>query len=252
VQAGTFGFQGPLPTQAAITLQSAGADDVTGLDFRSGPLPLPIADQTPHLEIVVAPKITIPAQQLHDWAGGFTPVSQQLTPPAGAPLGPAQATIAAVSVTAATNSLTVSASGSFTGTLLGVQLPLIPASADVSLSLTPSANPKTDEVVQVGLAGSNPVRVQTSSPLLTAVADLVVSLLSSFIGNLIQQEINDLLHQLLTPATARGLALPALPDSTSVSLRNLGIDADGISFQPALGAIGTALSTFQPTPLPAA
>jgi hypothetical protein len=112
-------------------------------------------------------------------------------------------------------------------------------------------SPLADDLVVVALAGSNPVGVQTSSPLLTPVAGIVTGLLAGFVGNLVRSELGDLLHQALPTAVARSLALAELPPSTTISLRMLSIDETGITCQPALGAIGTTLSTFKPTPLAA-
>jgi hypothetical protein len=252
VQAGAFGFQGPIPAAAAITLQSTGgADGATGLDFRSGPLTTPVAGQTPRLELVIGPATRIPAAALQAWAAAFTPVSQQLNAPAGSPLGPVQATVNAVGITLGGGSTTVSASGSISGTVLQTPFPPLPASASVSLSLAPSVSPQQDDLVVVALAGSNPVSVQTSSPLLTAVAGVVSGLLGGFVANLVRSELGDLVHELLPPAIARSLALAELPPSTTTSLRTLEIDETGITCQPALGAVGTTLSTFTPTPLAA-
>jgi hypothetical protein len=247
VQAGAFGFQGPVPTEAAITLQSTGAQaPATGLDFRSGSLAP--AEQTPRVELVVAPTAKISAAALDRWASAFVAVTQPLTPPAGAPLGPLQATVNAVGIALGAGSVSITASGSISGTVLGTAFPQIPVSAGVSLSIAPSVSPRADDLVLVALAGSNPVSLHTSSPILAAVADIVDGLLADFVGDLVRNQLDEGLHQLLPSAIARSLALAELPPSTT-SLRTLTVDETGISYQPTLGAIGTTLSTFTPTPL---
>jgi hypothetical protein len=69
VQSGAFGFQGPLPARAAVTVQTgAGSDtDITGVDFRSGELAGQLAGQTPRIELVVGPKLTLPAPLIQAW-----------------------------------------------------------------------------------------------------------------------------------------------------------------------------------------
>jgi hypothetical protein len=244
VQAGTFGFKGPIPASAAITLHSANAPELAGPDFRSGPLQGALDGQPLRLEMVYGPSLTLTAGVLQRLASQFSPTSQTLSGPATlAGLGPATGTVSSVTVALADGSLTLTA----TGTLGASALPTTPFSASVSLAALPSDAPDAGDLVQVILAGANPIQI--SLPGLPGVA-AILGLLSPFIGNVALSAIRTWLHQSLPGAVARGLALAELPPSTTLSLRSLTIHEQGIAFQPALGVVGSALSSFHPSPLP--
>ncbi len=252
VQAGAFGFEGPLPAQAAITIQTGGASDtnITGVDFRSGPLPDPLAGQVPHIEVVVGPELSVPASRLAGWAGSFAAVTQRLTSPAQQlDLG---FTVSSIMAAPSAGSLRVAVAGSISGTSGGglVTLPLTPVSATVVLSLQPSAAPQADDAVSVAIVDH--VDVQASGSLLgfAQLFGAIAGLVQAFTGDMIQHAFSDWLHQVLPSFLAESLALPALPVGTAVSLRRLTVDEQGIHLQPVLGAIGTVLSTFQPVLLP--
>jgi hypothetical protein len=251
VSAGAFGFQGPLPTAAAVTIRTTDGDaTLTGADFRSGALASPIGGQSPRVEIVLGPTFRISVEELHTWASAFQPVVQQLGVPVGSPLSDLRVTVNAVDVALDQGTVTVIATGWIAGSVMQTPFPQTAVSAAVTLAVAPSLSPLADDVVTVDLAGTNPVVVQTSSAFLGAVAGIVITLLSRFIGDLVRAQVKDVLHELVPPAIARGLALAQLPPATTVSLRALTVDASGIGFEPAIGAIGTALSTFTPAPLP--
>jgi hypothetical protein len=246
VQAGAFGFDGPLPARAAITLQPTASPQTTGLDFRSGELASPLAGQTPRIEMVVLPELTIPSDEVHDWAAGFQQISQSLA------AGPAavQATLSALTVTFGTGVLTVSVNGWLTGTLAGtVPIPANPFAATVSLLLAPSTAPQTVEVVSVSLAGANPISLAVPGIVGAAFATLS-SLLSPFVGETIRTSMASRIEQTLPQRVATHLALSQLPADTRISLRRLSVEEDGITLQPVVGTLGTALSTFKPEPLP--
>lgn len=248
VQSGAFGFQGPLPTQAAVTVQTGVASntDITGVDFRSGPMPGPLPGQTPRIELVVGPKLTLPASRVQAWAASFTIVTQQLNDPALQL--ELSAAASSITVTLTAGSLGVSVAGSVSGTAAGgvIAVPPTPVSVSVPLSLRPSGSPLGDDVVSVTLAGN--VTVQASGALEAIGA--VVPLLQGFASELIRDAFRDWIHQELPGFLGQGLALAGLPAGVAVSLRVLTVDEQGIHLQPVLGAIGTALSTFQPSPLP--
>ena len=248
VQGGAFGFQGPLPAQAALSVQTPGVADVVGLDFRSGSLPGPLDGQAPRVEIVLGPSVTIPAELLAGWAAAFAPVQQQM--PAFSALNPTATPIdiafGQVSAALSAGVVTVAGNGTISGGFLGGQ---IPWSASIALSLAPSSAPQTDDLISVSLAGANPVSVSIGGP--AAFLGSVASLLAPFLGPLIQNELSTWANTAAADAIASGLALAHLPAGTRVSLRSLRIDASGVTFQPALGVIGTGLSTYQPVPIPA-
>jgi hypothetical protein len=247
VQAGAFGFAGPLPARAAITLQPSASPQTTGLDFRSGELASPLAGQTPRIEIAVLPELTILSDEVREWATSFQQISQSLA------AGPAsiQATLTALTVTFSSGALTASVTGSLTGTLAGtVPIPSNPFAASVSLVLVPSVAPQSAEVVSVSLAGANPISLAAPGIIGAAFASLS-SLVSPFVGESIRTSVASWIEETLPQRVATRLALSQLPAGTRVSLRRLSIEQGGITLQPVVGAFGTTLSTFKPEPLPA-
>jgi hypothetical protein len=244
VQAGTFGFKGPIPTSAAITLHSTDAPDLAGPDYRSGQLQGELGGQPLRLEMVYGPRLTLTAGVLQRLASQFPPTTQTLTGPATlSGLGPATLTVNSLTVVLADGSLTLTA----TGTLGAAALPTTPFSGSASLVALPSDAPDAGDLVQVILAGANPVQI--SLPSLPGLA-AILGLLSPLVGNIAQSTLRAWLHQSLPGAIARGLALAQLPQPTTLSLRSLTIHDQGVAFQPAIGVVGSALSSFHPSPLP--
>jgi hypothetical protein len=248
VQSGAFGFQGPLPAQAAVTVQTdVGSDTfITGIDFRSGLLPGPLAGQTRRIELVVGPQLTLPTASIQAWAKSVAAVTQPLNAPALQL--ELSAVVSSITVALAAGSITVSAAGSVSGAAAGgaIAVAPTPVSASVPLSLQPSGSPLGDDIISVTVAGN--VTVQASGALQAVGA--IVGLLQGFAGDLIRNALHDWLHQQLPAFLAQGLALAELPAGAAVSLRSLTVDERGIQLQPVLGVIGTALTTFQPSPLP--
>ena len=95
IDSGEFGFAGPLPASAAVSLAASLVDQpfLPGVDFRSGLLPEP-QSQPMQIEIVVAPRLTLSAQTLREWASTYQSTPQEID--AGGYLGPLQAVIAAL------------------------------------------------------------------------------------------------------------------------------------------------------------
>ena len=156
VQDGTFGFNGPIPTSAAITLHSTDASDLAGPDYRSGQLPGELGGQPLRLEMVYGPRLTLTAGVLQRLASQFPPTTQTLTAPATlAGLGPATVTVNNLTIGLAEGSLALTA----TGTLGAAALPTTPFSGSVSLVALPSDAPDAGDLVQVILAGANPVQI---------------------------------------------------------------------------------------------
>jgi hypothetical protein len=246
VQADAFGFDGPLPARAAITLQPSPSPEVTGLDFRSGELPGSPEAQTPRIEIVVLPEVTIPADRLRSWAAGFAGISR----PVMVNQSSGQFTLSGLTVALSTGMLAVSANGSVSGSLAGVPIPPTPFAATVSVQLAPSVAPQPSDIVSVGLATANPVSLAMPA-FPAALVPLLSSMLSPFVSEVVRTSMGTWVQQILPQRVANGLALAQLPPGTGISLRRLTVDERGITIQPVLGTIGTALSTFKPSPLSA-
>jgi hypothetical protein len=78
----------------------------------------------------------------------------------------------------------------------------------------------------------------------------LVNGLRGMLAPLFADQVRNAARKQLPALLTKSLVLPALPVGVTVSLRKLSIDATGISFQSALGAIGTVLSTFHPPAIP--
>ena len=254
IQAGAFGFAGPLPAAAAVSLapdRSADAS-LTGVDFRSGPLPPGLGGPQPQLEVVIAPKLTIAAQQLRAWASTFQSTTQEIGD-AGGLLGRLRATVIAPALTLTAGAVRVAATGTVTpapggpGALLGIPSSF-PFSASITFTLGPATDPHATEVVSVALAGQNPISLEL--PGVQHIVGTILPLVAPFVGDQIRTSLAGWINQLVPGAIARGLALAGLPPSTQVSLRSLTVSEASITVQPVLGAAAPLLSTFQPTTLP--
>ncbi|HYV15355.1 MAG TPA: hypothetical protein VE972_05005 [Conexibacter sp.] len=250
VTAGAFGFQGPLPAQAAITLQTAvtAGNAITGVDFRSGALPGPLAGQTPRVELVVAPQVTVSAEHVQTWQSAAMPIVQQVII---APLqGVLDINISSLDIALGDGALALTATGSVSGGLLAGLLKLAPTPLLVSggLAVLASGSPQADEIVHVGVMPANPISLSVSSALQPVLQAM------TFAQPYVEQLLRDSLHAganaALGPAIASSLALADLPAGASLSLRTLTVDQTGITLQPVIGAIGQTLSTFKPSPLP--
>jgi hypothetical protein len=247
---GAFGFSGPVPAQAALTVQTTGVAgfSLTGYDFRSGRLPNPLPARQVRCETVYCPALTVTPAQLQSWASSFQPGPQQIGSPSS--LTSATVSFSAVTVTLAADVIKLNAVGMLSGTISGYTLGQLPFSATVPFSLTPSGSPKADDIVSFAFAGAGPA-LHTSAP---GIESSLVNLLNSLglpaINGQLQASMAGWMQQMVPQFVATALALPQLPPAATLTLRSLTIDQSGITIQPALGAVGTGLSTFQPSPLP--
>ena len=252
IQGGTIGFAGPLPASAAVSLAPDRSADpsLSGVDFRSGLIPQPLTG-TPRVEIVIAPKLKVTAQALRAWASTFQPAPQDIG--AGGFLGRLQAVVTAPTMTFTTGTVRIDVTGTVTRApggpagVFGVPS-TIPFAASIGFSLSPSGDPRGGDLVSVTLAGQDPIVVNL--PGSAVYVEPILPLVTPFVGEQIRSSLSASINQVVPSAIRRGLAVAALPPSTQLSLRSLSIDETGITIQPVLGAVGTALSTFQPTTLP--
>jgi hypothetical protein len=60
-------------------------------------------------------------------------------------------------------------------------------------------------------------------------------------------QMRDVIASEVSTRAARLLSLLELPQDVTLSIPSITIDAASVSFQPALGCVGTGLSTFQPS-----
>src|SRR5216683_2435581 len=210
VQGAAFGFHGPVPARAAITVATTGIQQITGVDFNSGPL-----NNVPgslRIEVVIGPVLRMTQQHLNSWAAAFRPPPQSLTP---------------------TLSATVDA-----------------VTASLSVGLFPSTSVDGSAIVQVALAGASPVQVQLSESLLGALVNTLAPLVTPIVGQLVRGALTDWVNRAIPAVTTQMLILLQLPPGVGVTIRSIAITPDAIAFQPLLGAIGTTLSTFHAPAVP--
>jgi hypothetical protein len=245
-----FGFNGPVPDQAALTVQTTGAAGASpaGYDYRSGLLPNPRPAPQLRCEAVLCPAITVTPTQLQSWASSFQVGPQQVA--SSSSLISATVSFSTVTVTLAVGVITVNVVGMLSGTIIGRALGQLPYSATVPFSVTPSGSPKADEIVSFAFAGAGPVLQISGGGIEASVLNELSSLGTPAISGQLQASLAGWVQQMLPQFVATAFALPQLPPETTLTLRSLTIDQSGIIIQPALGDIGTSLSTFQPTPLP--
>ena len=247
VQAGAFGLQGPVPAQAALTVQTTGQPDITGVDFRSGALVDPPGDANPRIEIVLGPTIHISAAELSALASTIQPLNVQV--PAFSASNPTPAPLALTcggfGLTLSQGVVTLQGRGTIAGGFVGGESPF---TVSISAVFTPSADPQSANLLDVALSGSQPISASIGGALAGLTA--LVGTLTDLLAPPVRQALSDEVNANVSAAVAGGLALAALPPGVRVSLRSLTIDETGIRYQPALGAIGTILSSFAGTPLP--
>jgi hypothetical protein len=247
VQQGVFSFAGPLPARSALTVVTTGRADVTGADFRSAELSG--ADLgtkgTARVELVIGPMVTIAAADLNRAAAAAFPPS---TYTIGIPNGQAVVSVASVSVTPDTAAMRLTVTGTMSATLSGLS---IESNAPFSLSATagfvpgtgPDASAVGDFVFGVG-------QFDMPGPLGSALG-ITKSVLAQQLQEIARTQLVAWASSALPAAFAHALALPSFPADTVVSIRQIKIDPAGLSFQAALSAMGTEMSTYHPPPIPA-
>ena len=114
------------------------------------------------------------------------------------------------------------------------------------MRVRPSVSAKAAELVDIAQAGQSDVQVLSAAVGDVAVAGMPVSLIAELMRSALTGPLNQSLHDQIV----RAIALAKLPPATTLTLRNFTIDPGGITFQPALGCVGTGLSTYQPTVIP--
>ena len=250
IDSGEFGFAGPLPASAAVSLAASLVDQpfLPGVDFRSGLLPEP-QSQPMQIEIVVAPRLTLSAQTLREWASTYQSTPQEID--AGGYLGPLQAVIAALALTFTSEAVQVDVTGTVTraseGPLALLVPPSMPFAATIRFSLAAATDPRGTELIAVALAGQNAIVVDL--PGLQTVGEAILPLLTPFVADQVRASLSASINRIVSAAIARGFALESLPPTVQLSLRSLTIAEHGITIEPVVGAVGTTLSTFQPTTL---
>jgi hypothetical protein len=246
VQGTQVSFAGPLPASLAITVSTTGVANLTGPDFRSPATdPATLAGQSPtRIEVVLGPEVRIEAADLAAWvASAIPPLTHRLSL-AGGIWADASVIGAQAMVIGGGVYCTVSGHVSIQSSIgLNESGPFW---VGLTVSFLPAATPGTDIC---DIAPVSQPEIQ-----LPGIAGQIVSLMTPVIGNwiteLLKAQLQTIAIRELPAAFARALALAALPIDVTVSIRRLSIEPSAITFQAALGAFGTALSTFRPPPIP--
>ena len=74
---------------------------------------------------------------------------------------------------------------------------------------------------------------------------------TGYVGDEVRTRLGSWAGPVLRAAVAADLALAALRDDATLSVRDVSVTPDGISAQTVLGCVSTTLSTCRPAPLPA-
>lgn len=244
-----FSLTRPLPEQFGITVLAtdmaglaAGSD--TARDFRSAPISpgsVP-ADGPLRIEVLLGPTVRLTAAEINAWIGqAIRPHRQPLH---GVP-------DAVVSVAGASAGLV---DGGIRGTITGsitVRHPLlgsrtVPFSISVGVGVRISTVPLSP-VVELSEMGS---LVFHTVPEFEPLTSVLSNTAGAFVTGVVLDELRQILQRELPKALAEVLALLSLPDEVTLTIRKLSISPEEMSFQPTLGAFGTALSTFTPPPFP--
>jgi hypothetical protein len=246
VQGAQFSFAGPLPARLAITVSATGLAGVSGPACRSPATdPTSLAAPSPtRIEVVLGPEVRIEAAQLTAWvASAISPETHRL-PLAGdmwvdASVTGAQAMLVDEGVRGTISGhVTIQSSIGFNQSG--------PFSVSLTMGLVPSAAPDA-EICDL-LAVSQPDIQVPGIP--GQIVSLAMPVIGRWVTDLLTAQLRTIAHRELPAAFARALALAALPGDVTLSIRRLSIDPTAITFQPALGAFGTTLSTFRPPPIP--
>lgn len=246
VSGNAFSFKGPLPAQFAVSVLTTGVPDVVGPDFLSVALAASDFAGKPaiRLEALLGPELTIDNSTISELINNaFKPVTQ---------------TQSIENQTIALSVLTMSAASSSTGIELQAtgQLSITkgmlggPAnsalSASATLSLLPSGSPTSGNLFNVIVSD-----LTVNAPGFPAVLlNLLMTGARPYLSGLVANQVQDAIQKALPALVQQAFVLSALPAGVTLSLRRLSVGTTGITFQPALGAVGTVLSTFKPPQIP--
>lgn len=244
VNANSFAFSGPLPASFGVTIGTAGDPLLVGPDFRSAALSaasLP-ADGPLRIEIVLGPIVRLVQADLARVAAGFSPTTSHL----GGSGVQADVSVANVDATLTDAGIVARASGQVTVRMLGIPQQG-PFAASATLRAVPTTVPGVPDLLDLVTVSDLQVELPGVAG---GIANAILPLIRGHLSDLLTDQVRTVLRAELPAAIGRTFVLAALPPDVIVSLRTLSIDASALVFQPALGAIGTTLSTFAPPPIP--
>ena len=241
----SFAFTGPLPASFGLTVGTAGDPTLFGPDFRSLALSaasLP-TDGPLGVEVVLCPTVRLEQSDLARLAASFPPPPTSQFGGLGLQV---DLSIHKVDATLSDAGIVARASGEVVVKTLGLAEWGV-FSASATFRAAPTTVPGVTDPVDLVTVSD----LQVQLPGFTGgVADAAFPLIRGYLTDLLTGQLRDFLRAELPAAVSQTFVLAALPPDVVVSVRNLSIDAAALQFQPALGALGTTLSTFTPPAIP--
>lgn len=242
VQNSLIGFRTAPPEVFGINVTTTGAGEVSGPDFRGGPISVQdLADANRRIEVVLGPEIHLDAAAI---------AARLQKPPAWTQTVDLGAVKASVTVTAARATLDAGSiggelSGLVTLTSFGGTSTTNGFTAGATVRLMPSTKPGLADICDLVTVSDLFVTIPgMPGQYLNALLPVVRPLLNEQLAHHVRTAAMEELHRLVK----RELVLPdPLPAGVTVSIRRLTVNASGITFQPALGALGTTLSQLPPS-----
>jgi hypothetical protein len=244
----SFAFTGPLPASFGLTVGTAGDPTLLGPDFRSLALSaasLP-TDGPLGVEVVLCPSVRLEQSDLARLAAAFTPTTSPVFGGSSPLATQARLSVHTVAAMLSDAGIVAHASGQMSIKALG-----IPETGSFSASATLRAVPTMVPGVPdpVDLVTVSDLQVQPPN-FSSGMGDAAVMLVRGYLADLLTGQLRAFLRAELPAAVSKTFLLAALPPDVVVSVRNLTIDTAALQFQPALGALGTTLSTFTPPAIP--
>jgi hypothetical protein len=241
VQDALIAFTRDPPETFGINVTSTGVGDVSGPDFRGGPITKQsLDDANRRLEVVLGPEIRIDAAAISALLQTFPEWSQNVA------LGAIKVTITITTAKATLDANTVGGelSGLVTVIGFGGVTSRYAFAAGATMRVAPSMAPAVVDICDL----VNVSDLLVAIPGLTGqLVDLVLPLVRPVLHEQLTLHIRSTLAREVERLVKNELALPdPLPSGIRVSIRRLAINASGITFQPTLGALGTTLSQLPP------
>jgi hypothetical protein len=239
-----FSFAGPLPARFAILVVSQGLPETFVVDFRTGGLEASRLPPRIRAEVVVGPEVRFTSADITQWLSATAlPVSTDLPATTSAGVS-ARVTVHSLSATLASGRFTLQAAGTVEW-ILAAGLAPQPSQFTVTLllALELPQTPMDTEPCYVRVVGEPDVQVSGG---LSGIVTAVLPLVRQAVLSTLQDQFQQVLTRGVARVVAGAFALAELPAGSRVSIRRLRVEEDAVTFQPAIGAMGTVLSTFQP------
>jgi len=240
-------FSAPVSGTSAVTVgtDEGGPDPV--LFFRSGAL-----DTLPpqlHLEAVLVPDVQITAGDLDHWLASLVPVEVPLRVMSdGAQDVDGAVTVTSLSYAREQGVLGVAMRGSLSGTAWGIPLPGTEVSGTLRCAVTPATSGDARYPLEINRAEGGST-LHLAGSVVAMVADALLGVAIPFVENTILDLVRGWIDTAQLMAVRDALLLADLPPDVTLTIRYIQIDEAGLTISPALGAVGTALTTYDPPPV---